>query len=426
MKDKLKNQFCRFFSINRIKWLLSLMLLILGSAGMAQDLVIEGATVYASPQSAPMPNAVVVVHKGKITQVGRSGSVTIPKNTRVIDAKGLYLTAGYWNCHVHFTESKWYGADTIQAARLTSQLNDMVNSRGFTHVFDLAELDVKNLKALRSRIDRGEVPGPEIRFVGVPLTPVNGSPFYIRPFKLPEVGSPSEAVKDVINQIHEGAQGIKLFTGSPNGKEVVTMRIDVGQAAVKAAHGAGLPVFAHPSSIDGVKVAMASGVDILAHLSPDDHRDWTQSTINELLEKHMAVIPTMKMFQWSLLNYGGDTTNNPLITTAINQLGSFAKAGGVILFGTDLGFMTDYSTEAEFELMSRSGLDFHAILKSLTTAPAKKFGLEKTTGRISAGLDADIVLLYADPAKNSRNFTKVAYTISKGKITYSRSSGTIK
>ncbi|MGZ3766406.1 MAG: amidohydrolase family protein, partial [Mucilaginibacter sp.] len=363
---------------------------------------------------------VVIIKNGRIARVGKYSAVPIPKNMRVIDARGMYMTAGYWNSHVHFIENKWHGADTIAAARLTAQLNDMLNSRGFTHVFDLAEFNFQNLKALRNRIDKGEIPGPSIRAVGVPLTPLNGSPFYVRPLKLPEVGDTATAAEDVKAQIKAGARGIKLFTGSPNGHEVVTMKVNVARAAVKTAHSYGVPVFVHPSTDAGVEVAIAAKVDVLAHVAPDAHRYWSRSTIMSLVQSHIAVIPTLKMFQWSLLKDGADTTNNPLITTALQQLGSFHKAGGVVLFGTDVGYMTDYSTEAEFELMSRAGLHFNDILQSLTTAPAKKFGLQATSGVIAPGVNADLVLLYADPAADSRNFAKVAYTIAKGRIIYCR------
>lgn len=400
------------------KILLAALLFFLTKAAICQDLAIRGAVVYPSPQAKPIVNAVVIIKNGRIVHIGKYSTVPVPKDMRVIDARGLYMTAGYWNCHVHFIENKWRGADTIAAARLTAQLNDMVNSRGFTDVFDLAEFEFKNLKALRARIDNGEVPGPSIRAVGVPLAPLNGSPFYIRPAKLPEVDDTATAARDVIAQIKAGAQGIKLWTGSPNGHELVLMKVNVARAAVNTAHRYGVPVFAHPSTDAGVAVAIASGVDVLAHVAPDAHNDWSQLTIKSLVQKHIALIPTLKMFRWSLPKSGADTVNDPLITTALQQLRSYSKAGGVVLFGTDVGYMTDYSTQAEFELMSRAGLDFHDILRSLTTAPAKKFGLQATSGRIAPGMDADLVLLSADPAADSRNFARVAYTIAKGKIIY--------
>lgn len=381
----------------------------------AQNLAITHVTVYTTPDAPPLRDAVILFKNGKISGAGK---LAVPQDARVVDGSGMYATAGFWNSHVHFTEPKWSGADTMAASRLEAQLQDFATCRGFTHVFDVAELDFENLKALKARIDKGEVPGPAIRAVGVPLTPENGSPVYIRPAKLPEIATVAAAEQAVKAQLDAGAQGIKLFTASPNEKEVVTMPVPVATAAVRAAHAAHVPVFAHPSTAAGVQVAIAAGVDILAHVSPDDHQPWPPATIQAMLAKHMALVPTLKMFQWSLLTNGADTTQNPLISTAVQQLGAYAKAGGVILFGTDVGYMSDYGTEAEFDLMHRAGMDFRQILTSLTTAPAKEFGLDGHAGKIAPGMEGDVVLLAADPAADSRNFSKVKCTIIKGVVVY--------
>lgn len=45
-----------------------------------------------------------------------------------------------------------------------------------------------------------------------------------------------------------------------------------------------------------------------------------------------------------------------------------------MLFGTDVGYMHDYDTAEEYELMAQAGMDAGQILASLTTAPAERFG----------------------------------------------------
>ncbi|MGA8153266.1 MAG: amidohydrolase family protein [Terriglobales bacterium] len=42
------------------------------------------------------------------------------------------------------------------------------------------------------------------------------------------------------------------------------------------------------------------------------------------------------------------------------------------------------------------------------------------TGKVEKGMDADLVVLDADPANDVRNLAKVAYTIRAGKIIYGR------
>src|ERR1019366_3794382 len=66
-----------------------------------------------------------------------------------------------------------------------------------------------------------------------------------------------------------GADLLKLFTGSwvRRGK-VLPMPEDIARAAADAAHRRGQLVYSHPSDLAGTKVAIDSGVDVLAH-APD-------------------------------------------------------------------------------------------------------------------------------------------------------------
>jgi imidazolonepropionase-like amidohydrolase len=57
-------------------------------------------------------------------------------------------------------------------------------------------------------------------------------------------------------------------------------------------------------------------------------------------------------------------------------------------------------------------------LASLTTNPAAYFRAT-TKGRVEKDLDADFVVLDADPAADVKNFAKVRYTIRGGSILYS-------
>ena len=72
----------------------------------------------------------------------------------------------------------------------------------------------------------------------------------------------------------------------------------------------------------------------------------------------------------------------------------------------------------ELELMARAGMDFQQILASLTTAPARRFGYADCSGRIASGMDANRVVLNADPAKDVTALSKVRYVVRKGRIVY--------
>ncbi|WP_160715130.1 amidohydrolase family protein [Chitinophaga solisilvae] len=406
-----------------MKTLLLALLLLLPRIFYAQSaaperLALTGARIYTAPGKPPVENGIVITRGGKITAAGTSGQIKIPAGMKVLDCKGLVLMAGFWNSHVHFMEPAWFNAATQPAATLTRQMQRMLTGYGFTHAFDLACLDFPNLLALKARVQSGEVKGPAILTAGVPFAPPNGSPFYIRPLKLREIGVPEEAAAYAARQLADGADGIKLWSASPDGHGIVPMPLEIVKAAAGAAHRLHKPVFAHPTADTGLSIAIAGGVDVLAHVSPDGYRSWTPEEITLIQQHHMAVIPTLKLYKWELERNGVTDMNNPLMTTALQQLGALAKAGGEILFGTDVGYVTDYSTTEEFLFLSQAGLNFDQILAALTTAPAKRFGKEASSGRIAKGMDADIVLLKADPHTDIRHFSEVAYTIRNGEIIY--------
>jgi cytosine/adenosine deaminase-related metal-dependent hydrolase len=108
-----------------------------GVAANAQALVLTGGSVYASPDAAALPDAVVVTSGGVISAVGRRGEVEIPKDARVIDCSGKTVVAGFWNSHVHFTQPIWKTAADGPAAPLTAHMQEMLTRWGFTTVWDL-------------------------------------------------------------------------------------------------------------------------------------------------------------------------------------------------------------------------------------------------------------------------------------------------
>jgi imidazolonepropionase-like amidohydrolase len=383
-------------------------------------LAITGVTIYASPEAAPIKNGVVLVCNGKIEKAGTKKSVRIPTNAKRLDVPGMVITAGFWNSHVHFIEPWWRGADTLPAKQLEAHLETMLTSYGITHAFEVATFHFNDVLALRRRIRSGEINGPSILTTGVPFTPPGGSPIYIAPLKLPEMSSPGEAAQFVTTQIDSGADGIKLWSASPTRGGIVNMPLDIEIAAVQTAHKRGKPVFAHPTSLAGVGIAVAGGVDILTHVAPDDGKPWGRGLLDSMLSQQMSLIPTLKLYKWELERQNLYSPGHSLLSTAIAQLKEFSKMGGQVLFGTDVGYMSDTDPTEEFLFMAQAGLSFRQILESLTTAPAKRFGAGDKTGKIMPGYDADLVILASDPEKDVKAFANVAFTIRKGKIIYSR------
>ena len=381
-------------------------------------LAIEDALVYTSPDDPPLEHATVVVIDGKIAAVG--AHIPVPPGAQLLACHGCAVTAGFWNAHIHFTQREWLNSEWKPAPVLNAQLADMLTSRGFTTVVDLGS-DLRVTIPLRRRTESGELLGPRIYTAGSPQYPPNGIPYYLRDTLpkyllrlLPQPATPREAATVERNNIWQGADLLKLFTGSiVELHEIRPMPVANARAAVEVAHAAGQLAFAHPSDLRGVKVAIDSQVDVLAH-APSAPEGVTPALLGSMVGRHMAMVPTLKMFATTV------TTDPRFLEPIYAEVRSFHILGGDLFFGTDVGYMTDYSTEDEFAALERCGLDAKAILRMLTTAPATRFKVAGSTGRIAPGYDADLVVLAADPASSVRAFAQVLETVRAGRVIYRR------
>lgn len=424
IKSDLAERFCCHFRILLVCAALVVALALscatcLQGAGLA----LSGGTVYPSPHSRPIANAVIVIEGARIAAAGPLASIKIPQAVQVLDCSGKYIVAGFWNSHVHIFTPGLLQARNASSAGMNAQLDQMFNRWGFTAVFDMASV-LDNTLALRRRIESGALRGPRILTVGEPLW--TESPIYVRDYlnandiRIPVVTTPAGAAARVRAQARAGADGIKLFTGSvQGGGKVANMPLDLVRTAVEEAHRRNLPVFAHPQNSIGLDLAITGGVDILAHTAPDSP-PWTPGFAGRLTKAHMALIPTLTLFDFEARRGGAsDRERERWIDKMAGDLRVFAQAGGEVLFGTDIGYTDHFDTELEFTLMSRAGMSFEEILASLTTNPARRFRYSRRSGHIAAGMDADLTVLKSDPAKDVAAFSRVQLTIRAGKVIYS-------
>jgi imidazolonepropionase-like amidohydrolase len=391
-------------------------LLAAGSAVAADPTVTicDGARVYPSPTAPPIDGAIVVIEDGKVALVAARDSIKydLPAAAQKLACAGKVVVAGYWNSHVHF-ETGWQDAANAPAPKLEGRMQEMLTRWGFTTVWDLGS-DPNNTLAIRRRVESGEVPGARILTAG-DIFPKNGHPVYLpAEMQLPEAATLAEATQMAQNYLANGLDGIKLFTGAYMGnKPVINMDTAVVKAAVEVAHAQGKPVFTHPQNRAGVDNALAGGVDVLAHTVPTEGH-YTEDELSQMKRQQVGLIPTLTL--WTTV-VSDPAVANRLVQTGVDEVKQYLSAGGTILFGTDVGFQSEYDTSKELEFMERA-MSWRDILAALTTNPS---GFFKATGkgRVEKGMEADLVVLDADPAADVRNFAKVAYTIRAGKVIYS-------
>ena len=378
-------------------------------------LAIRDARVYTNPDSDPLEHATVLVRNGIIVAVG--AKIAIPQDTNILECPHCTVTAGFWNSHVHFTESKWDYSAFKSSGTLNGQLADMLTKRGFTTVVDLGS-DLRQTISLRRRIEKGDLKGPAIYTAGSGMYPPRGIPFYLAdlPFLIrwlmPQPETPDAAAEIEERNIRRGADVLKLFTGSlVTRRSVLAMPVEIAAAAVKVAHRHSQLAFAHPSNLEGTKVAIDSGVDVLAH-APSVPEGVDTALLQSIIDHHMSMMPTLKMFATT------GSTDPAFLNPIYEIVRQFHSLGGDLMFGTDVGYMTDYSTEDEFAALSKSGLSARDILRMLTVAPAARFGVAALKGTITPGKMGDLVVLDGDPIADLGAFSRVHFTVRSGRVIY--------
>jgi imidazolonepropionase-like amidohydrolase len=392
-------------------------------ASYGSDVVLVGAKIYPSPTEPPIEQGSILIHDGRIAEVGPTASVKAPHNATILDCTGFVITAGFWNSHVHILTPGLIHADKLSPDETTAQLQSMLTKWGFTTVFDIASV-LKNTNLIRQRIALGESKGPRILTVGEPFW--IATPIYVKSFleanhvDIPSVHSPTVAKERVRQEIRDGADGIKIFANSIEQGEILTMPEDLAKSIVEEAHANGKPVFAHVSNNAGIEIALQSGVDILAHTTPIDSA-WSPAFAKRLVAAHMALTPTLTL--WEFESRKGSISAADLeqgMERAAQQLNAFQRADGDVLFGTDVGYTDVFDTSEEFKWMSQGGMNYQQILASLTTTPARRFGFIQHSGQIAKGYDADLVVLGSDPAHDATGFADVQYTIRGGRVIYDK------
>lgn len=381
-------------------------------------LAIQHARILVSPTDPPIPDGTVLIRDGLIADVG--SNVVVPPGTQTIPCDHCIVTAGFWNAHVHFTEPKWQFAEWKAAATLDAQLADMFLSRGFTTVIDLGSNPADTF-AIRRRTELGELKGPYIYTAGTALYPPHGIPFYLKETvprwiqaMMPQPETPSAAQSVVRRNLASGADLTKLFTGSwVERGHVLPMPVNIVKAAVETSHLNGKVVFAHPSNLPGTQAAIQGGVDVLAHV-PDDTRGITPDLFATMVRQNMGMVPTLKMFTTTV------TSDPHYMDPMFAEVRQFKADGGTLIFGTDVGYMTDYSTDGEYAALAKCGLAWQDVLAMLTTNPAARMGQGNRKGTITPGKLADITILSADPAADLTNFAKVQAVIRSGGVIYRR------
>ncbi|HUS01914.1 MAG TPA: amidohydrolase family protein [Chitinophagaceae bacterium] len=353
-------------------------------------------------------------------------------DTKVIELKGCTLLPGLIEGHSHlflhpYNETPW-NDQVLKESRAERIARATVHAKntllaGFTTVRDLGtEGAVYDDAGLKLAIEKGIIAGPRM-LVATRAIVATGS---YGPKELSyDIDAPKGAaeadgmdalIKEVRTQIGKGADVIKVYADyrwGLNKEAAPTFTIDELKKVVEVAASGGRLVVAHATTVEGMRRAIIAGVAII------EHGDNGNTEIFKMMkEKNVALCPTLAAGH-ATTQYRGwkpGTAEPENIKTKRKSFAEALQAGVTICMGGDVGVFTHGDNAREMEMMVDYGMQPIEVLRSTTSVNADVFKINKTVGRIGAGLLADILVVQGDPSKNIHDIRNVKLVMKDGII----------
>ena len=451
-----------------------LLLLCSCSSPPPPSLAITHVTLIDATGAAPKQDMTVFIDDEKIATIGPSRSLSIPRETRTIDAHGKFLIPGLVDMHVHLT-----GAGEPTGSR--EFILPLLLANGITTVRDMGG-NLESLIALRNEIGRGQLTAPRIFFAGPYL---DGSPPFFEPSLV--VTNAAEATADVHSLISRGADFIKVqsnlsrdayfaiaevcrrehitFVGHVPDRVTAAEASDAGQKSIEHLTGV-LRSCSNDEPLLIRKQFAAAPQKPTTGQSRERQLAWQRELLESYSDRQAAAliekflhnqtwqVPTLILLRndafptpetdpsrdprrkyiplkvlenWQKGARTRDKGASPLefslraslMQASLRIVGKMNAAGVPIMAGTDTTapfVFPGSSLHEELALLVQAGLTPMQALQAATKYPADFLGKLQTQGTVEQGKIADLLLLDANPLDDIHNTQKIRAVILHGKL----------
>jgi imidazolonepropionase-like amidohydrolase len=260
---------------------------------LAQETAIVGATLIDGKGGPAVPDAAIVISGTRIVAAGPRASVRIPQGATTIDAAGRFVTPGFIDTNVHLslyggtrdryeTLAKYYSRQdeiVLEAAQIQLRY-------GVTTVRDSYGV-LGPLTRVRARIAEGAATGARVLAAGNIVG--WGGPYSISFSLTPQTGL-TRFQEEMNDAIAQGA-GENLFDLTPEElRTAINRYLDKGpdflkyggtshfseptyigfspeaqKVMVEEAHKRGLIAETHSTTIEGLRLSIEAGIDLIQH-----------------------------------------------------------------------------------------------------------------------------------------------------------------
>jgi len=406
------------------------------SGSRASTIAIVGGTLIDGTGAAPVPDAAVVIHNGRIIAAGPRSKIKIPRHANVVDAHGKTILPGLWDMHAHFEQVEW---GPIYLAAGVTTVRDCGNEFEF-------------ITAVRDAIAQGHGLGPRILAAGI----VDGTSTYT--LGVEHVDTPEQALMWTDRYHAAGFQQMKIYS---------SVKLEELKIVADEAHRLGMTVTGHvPEGLNAYQTIEA-GQDQINHITYiadimhtpfpagmsridkakaeaniDLDSAEAQKALAFLKQHHAVVDPTMALFEFftattakppasfepgvnkvapelaeQLTDVGPPTERSGIgekvFAKELAIVGALHRAGIPVVAGTDQT-VPGFSLHREMELYVQAGFTPMEAIQAATIVSARAMGLDKESGTVESGKRGDLILVNGNPLEDIHQLRSVEYVITNG------------
>lgn len=367
----------------------------------------------------------LVLIDGEVIAGVESGCAPAPTGCDVTYVPGTTMLPGLIDAHVHLCgDGSPHALDQLPELDSNSlrDIIDLALSRqlrsGVTAVRDLGDINW-------AVVDRRSTPAgqPHIVASGPPITSIEGHCANMGG----AVAGRDQLIQAVQERADRGVDAVKVMTGGgfmTAGTDLLNCNftLDELRLLVSEAHRQGLPVIAHAHALPAVEQAVQAGVDGIEHCTcvtseglrtPPDLRQ-------RIADSRTPVCPTLGRSPGAEVPPQIQATLTRLGLTQdhrLRQVADLHEAGVTLISGSDAGIHPakphGVLPEAVIDLTT-IGIPVTEALASATSRAADACSLTLRTGRLRAGLAADLLIVNGDAIADARALRSVHIVVARG------------
>ena len=358
----------------------------------------------------------VLIKGSKIEELGKMGTVEVPADAEIVDAKGMTVLPGLIDAHFHLDRTK-----DLPAMFLQHGVTSVRDPGAWIEAYDEERKSGKMMPRLF-------LTGPHLD-MAPPAYPYDA--YIVR-----DIEEANKAVNDLADK---GATAVKIYFRIPPG---------MIKAICSTAHQRGLPVTAHleiteamtaiEAGLDGVEHITSFGLSLVPKREGEVYRQgmmadnnyrkqgrysmWKDIDVNSaeadslvrfLVRKGTFVTPTLGPFEYQSGVDTVDTTKLVGFSRMKEMTAKMNKSGVHLVLGSHSLVPyaeTGWAYQREMELWVESGIPNAAVIVAATMENARYFRIDDRLGSIEKGKTADLLLVKGNPLidiKAMRDIEKV-------------------